>query len=361
MRLLLRGAAPVLALLATAAVVGRPSASERTPPPPRLAIAAPGRAPTIVNLRAIQFQWDFYAPGVVGGSSITLTAGQTYEFRIYSGDFKGLDGHGFSGVAAIGLPGGAILNSGEPPVVYTITPTTVGTFGFQCTNFCGLGHDGMVGTIQVVSDACPPTVSSISPTWGPVAGGSLVTLSGACFAPGATVTFGGAAATGVTVAATTITATTPPHAAGLVAVVVTNPDTQNATVPNGFKYGATGFFTVAPCRVVDTRNAAGPLGGPALAAGAGRTFTVTGQCNIPASAKAVSANVTVTGPSSGGHLTVFPGGTPLSTASTINFAAGQTRANNAVLPLDAAGRLGVRCVQASGATHFLLDVNGYFR
>jgi hypothetical protein len=314
-----------------------------------------------VNLRAIQFQWDFYAPGVVGGPNITLTAGETYEFHIYSGDFKGLDAHGFSGVAAIGLPGGALLNSGEPPVVYTITPTAVGTYGFQCTNFCGLGHDGMLGSIQVVPGACAPSVSSISPTWGPAGGGSLVTLSGACFAPGATVRFGGTAATGVTVSATTITATTPAHAPGAVGVVVTNPDTQSATVANGFTYGATGYFTLVPCRVVDTRNPAGPVGGPALAAGADRTFTVTGRCGIPASAKALSANVTVTGPSSGGHLTIFPGGTPNSTASTINFAAGQTRANNAVLPLDGVGRLGVRCAQASGTTHFLLDVTGYFR
>jgi hypothetical protein len=245
--------------------------------------------------------------------------------------------------------------------VYTITPTAVGTYGFQCTNFCGLGHDGMLGSIQVVPGACAPTVSSISPTWGPTGGGSLVTLSGACFAPGATVTFGGTAATGLTVAATTITATAPAHAAGPVPVVVTNPDAQNATVPNGFTYGATGFFTVAPCRLVDTRNAPGPRGGPALVSGADRIFTVTGHCSIPASAKALSANVTITGPSSGGHLTVYPGGTPFSTASTINFAAGQTRANNAVLPLDGSGRLGVRCAQASGSTHFLLDVNGYFR
>lgn len=341
---------------------GRSSAREPASAlPRRVAIAAPGGAPIIVNLRAIQFQWDFYAPGVVGGSSITLTAGETYEFHIYSGDFKGLDAHGFSGVSAIGLPGGALLNSGEPPVVYTFTATAVGTYGFQCTNFCGIGHDGMLGTIEVVPGACGPAVTSISPTWGPTAGGSLVTLSGACFASGATVTFGGAAATGVTVGPTTITATAPAHAAGSVDVVVTNPDTQSVTVPNGFRFGATGFFTVAPCRLVDTRNAAGPLGGPALVSGTDRIFQVIGQCNIPGSAKALSANVTITASSSGGHLTVFPGGTPLSTASSINFAAGQTRANNAVLPLDGAGRIGVRCAQAGGTSHFLLDVNGYFR
>src|SRR5262245_3083791 len=40
------------------------------------------------------------------------------------------------------------------------------------------------------------------------------------------------------------------------------------------------YFTVTPCRLIDTRNPAGPYGGPALTAGVNRTFTVTGQCGI---------------------------------------------------------------------------------
>ena len=55
-----------------------------------------------------------------------------------------------------------------------------------------------------------PTVSSVSPNNGPVAGGTAVTITGTNFAAGATVTFGGTAATNVVVAnSTTITATTP--------------------------------------------------------------------------------------------------------------------------------------------------------
>jgi len=72
-------------------------------------------------------------------------------------------------------------------------------------------------------------------------------LTGTNFAPGATVTLGGSAATAVTVvSATTITATTPAHAAGVVNVVVTNPGTQSATLVNGFTYlapGPSGGFT----------------------------------------------------------------------------------------------------------------------
>jgi len=121
------------------------------------------------------------------------------------------------------------------------------------------------------------------------------------------------------------------------------------------------FHTLTPCRLVDTRNASGPFGGPALAFGETRSFTVaSGACGVPADAKAVALNVTVTGSSSGGALTLFPGtgGAPITT--TISFAAGKTRANNAVIGL-AAGVLSVLSRQDSGSVHVILDVSGYFR
>ena len=71
------------------------------------------------------------------------------------------------------------------------------------------------------------------------------------------------------------------------------------------------FHTLTPCRVVDTRNAAGPYGGPVFAANSTRTFTMTGQCGIPSSARAVSLNVTVTLPTALGDLRLFPGGAQL--------------------------------------------------
>jgi hypothetical protein len=84
----------------------------------------------------------------------------------------------------------------------------------------------------------PVTLSTVSPTSGPTTGGTGVTLTGLNFTSGATVTFGGAAATNVTVSATQITASTPPHAQGSVNVVVTNPDGQSATLGSGFTYAA---------------------------------------------------------------------------------------------------------------------------
>jgi pre-peptidase len=122
-----------------------------------------------------------------------------------------------------------------------------------------------------------------------------------------------------------------------------------------------GFYTVAPCRVADTRDPAGPFGGPALPAGAVRTFTVAGRCGIPTNATAVSLNLTVVLPSQDGYLTLFPAGTPLPLSSTLNYRSGQVRANNAIVPLGAGGGVSVFSGQGSGTTELVIDVNGCFR
>jgi hypothetical protein len=124
---------------------------------------------------------------------------------------------------------------------------------------------------------------------------------------------------------------------------------------------ATSFYTLTPCRLVDTRDPAGPWGGPALSAGAVRTFVIVGRCSVPATANAVAINATVTQPTAPGHLVLFPGGSPQPLVSTINYRAGRTRANNAIVMLGADGTLSVVCGQASGTTHFILDVTGYFQ
>ena len=73
---------------------------------------------------------------------------------------------------------------------------------------------------------------------------------------------------------------------------------------------ATAFHTLPPCRIVDTRNAAGPWGAPALQAGGVRSFALAGQCGIPGTATSVAANLVVTQPTAAGYLTVFPAGGP---------------------------------------------------
>ncbi len=126
---------------------------------------------------------------------------------------------------------------------------------------------------------------------------------------------------------------------------------------------ATSFHTTVPCRVLDTRNANGPLGGPALAAGGRRDFVLTGTCGIPATAKTVSANVTVTGPTAAGSLVAFPADLAQTPGTnTLSFSAGRTRANNSMLLLarDSSGGVAFMNDLSSGSVHLIVDVNGWW-
>ena len=121
------------------------------------------------------------------------------------------------------------------------------------------------------------------------------------------------------------------------------------------------YYTVAPCRLVDTRNAAGPYGGPALGGLTTRTFVAAGRCAVPEGAAALSFNITVTMGTAAGHLRVYMGGITPPLASVINYTAGQTRANIGIVALGAAGDFVVQSDQPTGAVHVVIDVNGYFR
>jgi len=123
--------------------------------------------------------------------------------------------------------------------------------------------------------------------------------------------------------------------------------------------GPTDFYTLTPCRLLDTRLA---TGAPAVPAGGDRVVTATGRCEIPAGAKAISLNATAVTPSAAGHLRLFPGDETAPNASTLNFAAGQTRANNAIVMLasSGSGTFGVRNA-APASVHVVIDVNGYFQ
>lgn len=120
------------------------------------------------------------------------------------------------------------------------------------------------------------------------------------------------------------------------------------------------FHTLAPCRAVDTRNADGPLGGPAIQAQRTRTFYLLGACGIPGDAVALSLNVTVVNPTFAGNLRLFPGVGTSPLVSTLNYQTGQTRANNAIVRLGA-GEISVQNDQGIGSAHVLIDVTGYFR
>lgn len=124
------------------------------------------------------------------------------------------------------------------------------------------------------------------------------------------------------------------------------------------------FYTVTPCRLIDTRGPTGPYGAPSLAAGNNRSFVATGEgvpCGVPASATAISINITAVLPTTGpGHLTFYPSGAPQPLAATINYNAGKIRANNAIVPLGG-GTFIVYCGQGSGTVDLVVDIDGYFQ
>jgi hypothetical protein len=131
----------------------------------------------------------------------------------------------------------------------------------------------------------------------------------------------------------------------------------------GTAVGPLDFYTLHPCRLLDTRSATGPAGGPALAPGGQRVLTVAGRCGIPATAKALAVNVTVVGAPQAGHVRFFPGNAQPPNAAIVNFSAGQTRTNNAILMLASSGTgtLAVGNYTSAAFLNMVLDVNGYFQ
>jgi hypothetical protein len=121
------------------------------------------------------------------------------------------------------------------------------------------------------------------------------------------------------------------------------------------------FYTLKPCRVIDTRQAPSSLAGPALQPSTARVFAIAGVCGLPSTAWSVSVNVAVAGATAAGFLTLWPSDQATPPTSTINFAAGAVRANNAILELSGDGLGSFTAVNGSaGSVHFILDVNGYF-
>jgi hypothetical protein len=287
---------------------------------------------------------------ISGGTSVTITGSN------FSATPK---------VAFVDLTGSVSLTVGTTSAG-SITATTP-AHAAGAMDVVVMNSDYQTGTLRngftYGAVATPPTVSAVTPSFGPTGGGTLATIVGTNFQNGATVSFGGVAAAGVAVVnSTTITATTPANAAGSVTVAVTNPGPQTGSLANGFAYqNGTDFYTLTPCRVIDTRTANGPLGGPALAANADRVFTVTGQCGIPSTARAISVNITVTGSTAAGDLRLYTAGGAQPVSNTINYSSGQTRANNMVAPVGSTGGVAVHCDQPSGTVQFILDVNGYFQ
>jgi N-acetylneuraminic acid mutarotase len=116
------------------------------------------------------------------------------------------------------------------------------------------------------------------------------------------------------------------------------------------------FFTVAPCRLFDSRT------GPWLSSGAERTIAAAGSCGIPAGASAAAVNLTAVGASGAGSLGAYPTPGQPTGLGIVDFQAGKTRANNAIVLLSSSGTLTLQAlVGQSGVTDAVVDVVGYFQ
>ncbi len=119
------------------------------------------------------------------------------------------------------------------------------------------------------------------------------------------------------------------------------------------------FVALTPCRLVDTRGLVAALPGDGfLPAAVVRSYTLVGACNVPANAQAISLNATVTNPTGPGFLVLWAKGGTIPHVSTLNYVAGQTLANAAVVPLSSDGSISLVLGVSGGDV--ILDTNGYY-
>jgi hypothetical protein len=205
-----------------------------------------------------------------------------------------------------------------------------------------------------------PTITSISPNSGGTAGGTAVTITGTNLTTTTGVTFGGVAATAVTVvSATSVTCNTPAGAAGAVDVVLST-GSGSVTSTNGFTYGtAPTIITIVP--------SSGPIAGGSVTinganlsttsgvtfggvAATGMTATATSiSCTAPAHA-AGAVDVVVNTLASGsataiGGYTYLPG--PTLTVPAFSPASG---AAGAIITITGTGFTGVTAVTFNGVS-----------
>jgi hypothetical protein len=343
-----------------------------TPGPVTFSVDLPAGQPLVVVMQAASTA----AAGFVGCGSYTLSIAGLIDNSdggrpvatalgggaICPGGSVGLTGSG--GTSCVWTPATGLSNPNS--CTPTASPTVTTAYSVVVSNANGCASDPS-SPVTVTVGAAPAAPVITAPTTvgagSPNRIASVPAVGGAAYAwsiTNGTITSGQGTNEITFTAGTAGTLTL-----GVIVTVGTcasSPGSANVAVAS---FGsALQFYGVTPCRIVDTRNATGPLGGPALAASGGpdRLFTLTGTCGIPPGAAAVSANLAVVSPSAGGSLAVYRGDGAATGTSSISFNAGKDRADNAILQLalDGSGTVKVNN-SAAGTVNFILDVNGYFQ
>ena len=231
-----------------------------------------------------------------------------------------ITGTAFTGTTAVTV-GGVAATSVTVVSDTSITATApAGTLGTASVNVTTPG--GTSAANSLYSYAAVPTVTSVSPASGPLAGGTMITITGTAFTGATAVMVGGVAATSVTVnsGGTSITATTPVRlTTGSVSVTVTTP---GGTSVGNLLYS----YTAAVPTVTSVSPASGPLTG-------GASITITGTAFTGATAVTVggAAATTVTVISDTSITATTPAGTLLGSTSVNVTTPGGTSADNNTL------------------------------
>ena len=135
------------------------------------------------------------------------------------------------------------------------------------------------------------------------------------------------------------------------------------TTVSQLQTGGATYVPIDPLRVLDSRINVGVTG--AFNANTAKSFTVAGFASsagtIPDDAIAVTGNVTVTGQTAAGYVSITTTPTSTPASSTLNFPNGDTRANNITTPVASDGKLSAVYKASAGKhAHILFDVTGYF-
>ncbi len=138
-----------------------------------------------------------------------------------------------------------------------------------------------------------------------------------------------------------------------------------AAVAPGHAASSLQFYSLTPCRIVDTRGPNGPTGGPALQQGPIRNFPITNYCNVPSTAKAAMLNIAMVGPTADGFVTVWQYSTPWPGVTNLNALAGEPALANGACVSLAGGSSDISAtyggVNPAATTHLIVDVTGYFQ
>lgn len=112
------------------------------------------------------------------------------------------------------------------------------------------------------------------------------------------------------------------------------------------------FRPLEPCRLLDTRDGGVRTGDHTIV-----LVPTAGRCDIPEGANALALSITATQTAAPGFATVWPGDQPRPATSTVNYAAGETRANGTITGLAPDGTV---AISSSAAAHLVVDVTGAF-